>query len=371
MTMSLFDGAETPGASETSRLRPHPPGVTLVELLVVSALALIVSGVAFSIYHVNTVHYLRQEAYIQQQQNLRAAMFVMSRDLRMAGTGLLLLGPAVKRIQAWTPSRPVIGPDSRVVIEPTSGWFSLPGPGAEPGARAVFGIDGGELGSDVVTVFRAEMEFPSSLGRVSGLSGATLTLSSDAIDGALAAGDIIGLVKGEEAVLMEVEKVDGDEVEIKCGGRLTGPSLAPVGFEIMGASVYNLRDVSLATYYVDESQNQLMVAHHDQARDGFDAVDIRSTVVASNIEDLQIHYYFGGDEVDPQALSDGPDISHLRLEADSVKVVALGMVSRSGYGEGIARWIRPSLYNRLDGIDTDNRRRAILSEYIYLRNFSQ
>jgi hypothetical protein len=345
--------------------------VTLVELLVVCAVALIISAVAFTIYRINTSYYLREEAYIQQQQNLRAAMYLVGRDLRMAGNGLMVLGPAVEKVQAWTPTRLDSAGVGGVVIDTTPGWFSHAGGGSDPGARAVFGVDGDDSRPDVVTIFRAEVEYPTSLGLVSSLSGRRLTLSSDIMGGTLAAGDIIGLVNGADAVLLEVDSFSGDTIDYVSNGRFTGPSGPPSGFPVEGASVFNLRDVSLVTYYVDEASNRLMAAHHDQAWSGFDDLASRSTVVANNIEDLQIHYYFGGDEVDPDALDDGPDMSLAILDDNSVKAVAMAMTSRSSYGEGAMDRVRPGLYNRLDGTAADNRRRATLSEYIYLRNHSR
>jgi type IV pilus assembly protein PilW len=60
-------------------------GFTLVELLV----ALVVSGVVlagiFSTFYSQHTSYINQEQMVSMQQNLRAAMYIMEREIRMAG----------------------------------------------------------------------------------------------------------------------------------------------------------------------------------------------------------------------------------------------------------------------------------------------
>ncbi len=60
-------------------------GFTLVELLVAMALAGVVSAAIYSTYHTQQKSYLIQEQLTAMQQNLRAGMFYMAREIRMAG----------------------------------------------------------------------------------------------------------------------------------------------------------------------------------------------------------------------------------------------------------------------------------------------
>jgi len=60
-------------------------GVTLTELIVALAMGLITVAAVYSVYVVHVKQQTRQEDLIAMQQNARAAMDLMTRELRMAG----------------------------------------------------------------------------------------------------------------------------------------------------------------------------------------------------------------------------------------------------------------------------------------------
>ena len=60
-------------------------GFTLIEVLLAMAIAGIVMGSIYSIYYSQQKSYIAQEQAVAMQQNLRAAMFYMTREIRMAG----------------------------------------------------------------------------------------------------------------------------------------------------------------------------------------------------------------------------------------------------------------------------------------------
>jgi type IV pilus assembly protein PilW len=60
-------------------------GFTLVELLVAIALLGVVMGAIYSIFNSQRKSYLAQEQITEMQQNLRVAMYMMTREIRMAG----------------------------------------------------------------------------------------------------------------------------------------------------------------------------------------------------------------------------------------------------------------------------------------------
>lgn len=71
--------------SINSRSTTHMRGFTLVELLVAMVIATIVLAAIYGSYLVQQNHYLAQSQVTEMQQNIRAAMDLISRDIRMAG----------------------------------------------------------------------------------------------------------------------------------------------------------------------------------------------------------------------------------------------------------------------------------------------
>jgi type IV pilus assembly protein PilW len=73
------------GAKMISKWKSQSSGFTLIELLVAMAIAGIVMAGVYSVYHTQQRSFLVQEQLAGMQQNLRAAMYYMERELRMAG----------------------------------------------------------------------------------------------------------------------------------------------------------------------------------------------------------------------------------------------------------------------------------------------
>ncbi len=60
-------------------------GFTLVEILVALVLAGLVSGAIYNVYISQNKSYVVQDRVAEMQQNLRVAMYMMRREIRMAG----------------------------------------------------------------------------------------------------------------------------------------------------------------------------------------------------------------------------------------------------------------------------------------------
>ncbi|RTZ96774.1 MAG: hypothetical protein DSY90_09615 [Deltaproteobacteria bacterium] len=69
-------------------------GFTLIEVLIALGIAGVVLAAAYSIFMVQQNSYKRQEQITEMQQNLRAAMTFMAREIRMAGADPLSTGAA-------------------------------------------------------------------------------------------------------------------------------------------------------------------------------------------------------------------------------------------------------------------------------------
>lgn len=66
-----------------------PPGFTLIELLIVMAISTIIVAAVYSAYVTQNKIYNSQEAVAEMQQNLRAGLVALTRDIRMSGYDLL------------------------------------------------------------------------------------------------------------------------------------------------------------------------------------------------------------------------------------------------------------------------------------------
>ena len=75
-----------PGSTGGGRRRPA--GFTLIEVLIASLIMIIIVVGALSIYVKSNKTSADQQQYVQIQQDVRAAMYYISRDLRMAGAGV-------------------------------------------------------------------------------------------------------------------------------------------------------------------------------------------------------------------------------------------------------------------------------------------
>ncbi|MDR2354529.1 MAG: PilW family protein [Deltaproteobacteria bacterium] len=363
-----------------------PLGLTLIELLVAMMISLIVTGVAFSIYRLNASYYLREDAYLQQYQNLRVALYTLGRDIRMAGNGLGLMGADIKLIQAFTPTREIpkssTPPPTEIVA--SANWFrhSDSISSGQAGVRAIYGVDGGANSPDTLTVFRAEVETGNSLSTISGISGNMLMLDTPIPEDAIHSGDIIAVGEGSNGIIFETGDIsftggNTTRLPIKPNGRFTAASplsSSSLPFDLTGSFVYNFRDIVFVTYYVDTTNNYLMADYHDISRSNYDDATHKTSIVANNIEDLQLFYYLTTDTVDikkawPSSSYTPPSISSSVLNDKRVKAVSLGLVAKAPYGVGPTTNRRPALFNRTIGTSQDNFIRNTLVETIYLRNY--
>ncbi|MEW6669606.1 MAG: prepilin-type N-terminal cleavage/methylation domain-containing protein [Thermodesulfobacteriota bacterium] len=67
------------------KTRTRERGFTLIELLIAMAITGIVMGAVYSTYYSQQKSYVAQEQIAEAQQNLRAALYYLEREIRMAG----------------------------------------------------------------------------------------------------------------------------------------------------------------------------------------------------------------------------------------------------------------------------------------------
>lgn len=61
-------------------------GMTLIEITVAMAVTFIVAGAIFATYRTQQMTHLTQRALVEMNQNIRAAVYYLSRDIRLAGS---------------------------------------------------------------------------------------------------------------------------------------------------------------------------------------------------------------------------------------------------------------------------------------------
>jgi type IV pilus assembly protein PilW len=67
------------------RIKNDQKGFSLVELMVVMAISAIVMGGMYAVYNSQLKANVTQQAVVEMQQSLRTALYLMQRDIRMAG----------------------------------------------------------------------------------------------------------------------------------------------------------------------------------------------------------------------------------------------------------------------------------------------
>jgi type IV pilus assembly protein PilW len=115
-------------------------GFTLVELLVSMAISLVVMGAVYSTYRSQQNSYVIQDQVAAAQQNLRAAMYTMKRDIQMAGFDPSNAPGAAKRTATFGV---IVANDNSITITSDNGTAGDHGNGAvDPGERIQYSLTG-------------------------------------------------------------------------------------------------------------------------------------------------------------------------------------------------------------------------------------
>lgn len=123
---------------------PKSTGFTLVELLIALVIGSLVIGAVYSSLQSQHASYLAQDQVVEMQQNLRAAMNIMAREIRMAGYDPTLLAwreptpPSVLMAAARQLQISMDSNENGVVVDPDPNP-----PNSEPNEIVAFGFASG------------------------------------------------------------------------------------------------------------------------------------------------------------------------------------------------------------------------------------
>jgi prepilin-type N-terminal cleavage/methylation domain-containing protein len=176
--------------------QPEQQGFTLIELLISMALALVIIGFLSSSFIFQRKTYAVQEQIAEMNQNARAAMDIMSRDIMMTGYGIAKSNYA--NLSSWVDWGSVTFGSDPFVIEPGAGDLSsdiIHVAGCFDGAAATLSsdvtagattidvtpVDAGDTVADLFDTVDEKVICINELENavVTGVSGNTLTIDTD------------------------------------------------------------------------------------------------------------------------------------------------------------------------------------------------
>lgn len=298
-------------------------GFTLVELLVTLAISGVVMAGVYSVFYTQQKSYTTQEQVSEMQQNLRAAMLMISRDARMAGFGL-----ASGRLSYYNGA----SMDSTYAIEIYNN---------NPDQIDIVYAD-----ASCTTNLSSSMPQPSSEFNVDDTS-----CFSD--------GDLGIISDGTNADIIQITQVQ--HASLKLQHNPSSPANSPGGTSVKYETGANIYKVKYLSYDIDNSDPA-----HPKMRVDLDGPLGGGTYqpLAMNIEDLQVVYIFDdGGEAASYNDSDGDDTN----DSDDIRSVRINILARSDKVDPGFTGNRPVIEDHAAG-GTDSYRRRLLTTEIRVRN---
>jgi len=281
-------------------------GFTLIELLVAIALGMVILAGLFRTFKVQHDSYVIQDQVSAMQQNLRAAMHFITRDLQMAGYYTNF--DRNNRQLDWND----LDGDSN------------PANNTETGRPLLFAVnnvsasgDSIKDNTDVIVIVKAGSE-AHGLGSGEGASGGVITLSSRDFDGDGTA-DLnstskrFGLLVKQDLSFADFFQVDS------AGGNITPPAGLVENYT-SGDTVFR---TDIIIYRVDDSTpDHPCLVRKNLGNDGGSGYQ----VIAENIDNLQFRY-----QLNDGTWVNDPTGSQARVRAVEVLLVARTAFAQRGY----------------------------------------
>ncbi len=307
-------------------------GFTLIELLVAMAVSGIVAAAIFTVFKSQQDSYIVQEDVAAMQQNLRAGMSMLSRDVRMAGFGF------------------------------SSGqvsWYD--NTGASPVTGYIKGISITNNNPDQIDIIYADASVRATITHQMPNSSAVLDVDST---NGFSVGDLVIITDGNNASLLEITQVQSAALKLQHNpgaGNINPPgghNIFPSGGYASGSDVYRVRYVSYRINTNDPLHPTLAV--NFQGPNGAGGYQ----PLANNIEDMELVYIFA-DGGEATAYDDTD--ADLTNDYDDIRAVRITLLARADRPDRNFRGNRPQIEDRAAG-GIDGYRRRILRSTVKIRN---
>lgn len=368
--------------------RAFRAGFTMVELIVSIGVGAIVL-MAMMMFFINSNRsYLNQDEIIVMNQNLRLAMDSLSRDVRMAGSGVGFFGKNARRVYI-SYDQSVGGGYNPSCYPSATGDHAAKASDGKYGIVPIDSCDGGPGGPDGIGLFGFLPYMASPLGATDGYSGQSSLVgrgwNDEFLDDfkvkdihPLAVVVLVGnkprvfVTSGVASTTSEPDGAYTFSLPISSTGALhriynTGDygEGGPYGSSY-NYYTYVMGDFFWLHYFIDASDGdnpRLMLWARHLGVEGQDEV-----VVANAIEDLQFRYIIDDDETKAYDALDDAAIDLDKNRVTAVKIALSARTERPSATGG--RYLRPAIYNH-SGADNDafdGYRRQTLETTVYVRN---
>lgn len=323
-------------------------GFTLIELLLTLAIFSIVMAAVLVTYNTQQHTYSVQKSIAEMQQNLRASMFMIARDCRLANAYLGADG-----LGYWKDDAPS-----------GSEWQYMEGVDSHNNYN--------NLGSDIIDIAYANFNVNAWLQPQPGgeyMPRASSVSPVDDTDGFFD-GDYVVISNGDHSNMQRLTSILEGSSKLQhnpAGSPLNAPANTDFPHDGYGAGtrIFKLRFVSYRIDHTD-SDHPKLAACYDALPD--EVIPIEDRVyqpLANNIEDLQFEYIFEdgtvADEINNPPTGDPADFENLR--AIRIHIVARSDREFPGYIPSR----RPLLADHLPG-QTDHYLRRVYTMTVQCRN---
>jgi type IV pilus assembly protein PilW len=318
-------------------IRRTENGFTLIELMIAMAITLVVMGAIFMTFKSQQDSYVVQDQVTRMQQNLRGAMYVMTRDIQMAGYYTNF--DKTSCLTDWDNNgtndigfRPLIY--------------------AQDNVNDGGGGDNIKDNTDIIVIVKASQDFNRTLLAGEGtITSGTITLSNRDLDGDASNDPDLDNTYNRYGLLVKKDLSDADFFEVNnASGTITPPDGLSKNYG-EGDLIFR---ADVIIYRVDEN-----AIHPSLQRTNLSSSS-GSTTVAEDIDSLQIRY----------RLSDGSWVkaSDANFNPANVRAIEVSLLARTG--RTIRGYTDQNTYN-LGGdsiAPADNYRRKVLTTVIETRN---